>query len=92
MNIVYLLLSCLFAVFQVYTYFSVGVYLYYRKIYDMKSIRIVSSIIYNIFLPIYSLMEINKVSSIESLKKYWVLDVSCIVCIVTGNITIKQDL
>ena len=84
MNVGFLFISCLFAVMQVYIYFSIGIILYYRKIYDSKNIRKLSSIIYNVFLPIYSLMEINKISSLYELSLFWVLDLSCIICILTG--------
>jgi hypothetical protein len=35
------------------------------------------------------MFEIHKISSIPSLSVFWVLDVSCIVCILTGNIWIN---
>jgi predicted permease len=50
----------------------------------MDSMKKFSAMLYYLFMPIYSFMEISHVTSIESIKEYWILIVSTGSSISTG--------
>ena len=84
MNTLYLLLYCFLAIAQIYFYMFVGIVAYYRKIFTMESLKKFTSIIYYVLIPIYSFMEISKVTTMESIKTYWLLIFSTSLCIFVG--------
>jgi len=50
----------------------------------MDAMKKFSAMLYYLFIPVYSFMEISHVTSLESIKAYWILCVSTTTCILTG--------
>ena len=84
MDTFYLLFYCFVAIAQIYFYMFVGIVAYYRKIFTMESLKKFTSIIYYVLMPIYSFMELSKVTTMETIKTYWLLIFSTSSCILVG--------
>ena len=67
------LLYCFFAVLQVYILKSAGVKAYLRKIISDSGTGFISGVIYNFFIPVYSIIEVSRMASIENSRLYWIL-------------------
>jgi len=99
MEIGAIFLYCFFAVLQIYIYLGVGVIAFFKKIFNTKSLRYLSQMIINFFLPIQSIIEISRMATMENISELWILILSVIIAILLGyligklyNLIFKIDL
>lgn len=75
------LLYIFYAVLQIYIYFSVGMIAYIKKI---TSSKMISEIIFNYFLPIYSIVELARMATWKNIEIMWILVITVLVAIFIG--------
>lgn len=73
------LLYSFFAVLQVYVYKSQGAKAYARKIISSAGSSMISGIVYNFFIPIYSVIEVSRMASMDNVKLYWILAITTLI-------------
>lgn len=75
------LLYIFYSVLQIYILLSPGFLSYFKKLLTPVAYKMISNILFNFIIPIYSMMEISRVSSIEKLSKYWMLAILTLMCL-----------
>lgn len=78
-----------FGILQIYLYLSVGAYAYLRKKMTNDSLKMISGLIFNFFIPIFYLLETSRVSSITKLSSYWILAILTFLCLTIRLIVMK---
>lgn len=83
------LLYTFFGVLQVYIYFSQGMIIYYKGCMRPQGLKTISALIFNFFIPVYSIVEISRVSTFENLNEYWILAILTFVALCVRIIIMK---
>jgi len=78
------LLYVFFGVLQVYILKAQGAKAYLRNIISTSGASMISNIVYNFFIPIYSIVEVSRMASMDNVKLYWILAI-----IATVTLTIR---
>jgi predicted permease len=78
------LLTTFYAAVQINILVLVGVITAYKKIWSPKSIKAVSELLVNFFMPIYMTLEVARMSSWPNVEIMWILIITVVICILSG--------
>ena len=78
------LLYIFLAVIQIYLHYSVGVITAIKKIWSQKTIKALSEVIMYFTMPIYVIMELAKMATLENIEATWRLIVSVFIAMMMG--------
>lgn len=75
------LLSSFLGVLQIYIFLLGGIKSYFKKITTNSLIMLINGLLYNFYIPVYSILEIGRMATILNIKSYYILAVSTFICI-----------
>lgn len=75
-NIGLTLLYVFFSVVQIYIFLIAGVICYFKNVLSPKGIKIINQLLYVLIIPVYSIVEISRMATLENVKIYWILAIS----------------
>lgn len=90
MDVLWIFLYCLFSILQTYIMMSTGIMSYFRKIYTSTSLKSISEILVNFFLPIYAMIQIASISTYQTIGLMWILVVAVFISIGIGFLIAKS--
>jgi hypothetical protein len=79
-----ILLYIFIAVIQNYIFFSVGIYTGLKKLWSQRTLRCVSELLMNFFLPFYATLELARMASWPNVEIMWILIISVFISISLG--------
>ena len=80
-NIPLVLLFVFFGVVQIYIFLLPGVKGYYKNFLNSSGMTLINGLLYNVYIPAYSILEVSRMASITNVKSYWFLAISVTICI-----------
>jgi predicted permease len=78
------LLNIFSAMLQIIILYSVGIITGLKKVWNPKSIKAISELLYNYFIPLYSIYELAKMASWPNVEIMWILIISVVFAIFLG--------
>lgn len=75
------LLFVFLGVLQIYILLLPGVKGYFRKFINNGGNNLINGLLYNVYIPVYSILEVSRMASLANVKLYWFLAISVTICI-----------
>lgn len=89
MDVPFILMYSFFALLNVKIFLSVGVICYFRKVYSQKSLKNLSELIVNAFLPIFGIIEVARMANPANMQVFWIMILSVIFSMLVGFYSAK---
>lgn len=82
MNLGLIFAYCILSVIQIIILISLG---FSKKLLPPTSAVYLNKLVFNFFIPIYAIIEISKVVSIQNLQLFWVIMINCLLAWILSN-------
>jgi len=89
MDVPLILMYSFFALLNIKIYLSTGIISYFKKVYSEKSLRNLSQLLVNVFLPIYGIIEVARMATPANMEIFWIMIISVILSMVIGFYSAK---
>jgi len=89
MDVPLILMYSFFALLNIKIFLSVGIISYFKKAYSEKSLKNLSQLLVNCFLPIYGVIEVARMATPSNLQIFWILILSVILSMIIGYYSAK---
>ena len=74
-------LYCLYACIQMYILMATGVFAFKRHFFSSKSVAMVSEMLFVYLIPLYGVVEISRIGTMDILKLFWILIVNFVIAL-----------
>ncbi len=89
MDVPLILMYSFFALVNIKIFLSTGIISYFRKVYSERSLRNLSQLLVNCFLPVYGVLEVARMATPSNMEIFWILIISVILSMLVGYYSAK---
>jgi len=87
MDVPLILMYSFFALLNIKIFLSAGIISYFKKAYSKRSLKNISQLLVNCFLPIYGVIEVARMATPSNIEIFWILILSLILSMVIGYLS-----